>query len=82
MSSSKHLQKKGTNVKKAPNALAKSVRPDQALAAVVGPEPLPRTELTKRIWAYIRKHKLQDTRTGAASGPTTNSGRSSMTRTQ
>jgi chromatin remodeling complex protein RSC6 len=26
----------------------------------VGPEPLPRTELTKRVWVYIRAHKLQD----------------------
>ena len=36
------------------------MRPDQSLAAIVGPEPLPRTELTKRVWAYIREHKLQD----------------------
>jgi upstream activation factor subunit UAF30 len=36
------------------------VQPDQALAAVVGADPLPRTELTKRVWAYIREHKLQD----------------------
>jgi upstream activation factor subunit UAF30 len=60
MPSPKHPQKKGTNVKKAPNALAKPVRPDQSLAAIVGPQPLPRTELTKRVWAYIRAHKLQD----------------------
>src|SRR4051795_1167140 len=60
MPSPKHPQKKGTNVKKAPNALAKPVRPDQSLAAIVGPDQLPRTELTKRIWAYIREHKLQD----------------------
>ena len=31
-----------------------------ALAAVVGADPLPRTELTKRLWEYIREHKLQD----------------------
>ena len=30
------------------------------LAAVVGSQPLPRTEVTKKIWEYIRKHKLQD----------------------
>src|SRR3954453_4006054 len=53
-------QKKASNAKKAPNALAKPVRPDQSLAAIVGLEPLPRTELTKRLWAYIRAHKLQD----------------------
>jgi upstream activation factor subunit UAF30 len=52
--------KKAPTAKKAPNALAKLVRPDQTLAAIVSPEPLPRTELTKRIWAYIRAHKLQD----------------------
>ena len=32
----------------------------RALAAVAGPEPLPRTELTKRVWEYIRERKLQD----------------------
>ena len=38
----------------------KPMQPDAALAAVVGSEPLPRTEVTKKIWEYIRKHKLQD----------------------
>jgi upstream activation factor subunit UAF30 len=61
MPSPKTSKKKASNAKKAPNALAKPVRPDPSLAAIVGPEPLPRTELTKRIWAYIRAHKLQDT---------------------
>ena len=42
------------------NALSKPVQPDAALAAVVGKDPLPRTELTKRLWEYIRKHELQD----------------------
>ena len=42
------------------NALSKPVQPDAALAAVVGKDPLPRTELTKKIWEYIRKHELQD----------------------
>ncbi|MBV8901444.1 MAG: hypothetical protein JOY92_15180 [Verrucomicrobia bacterium] len=60
MPSPKHPPKRATSTKKAPNALAKPVRPDQTLAAIVGPEPLPRTELTKRVWAYIREHKLQD----------------------
>lgn len=46
---------------KKPNAgFAKPVQPDEALAAVVGSEPLPRTELTKRLWDYIRSHQLQD----------------------
>jgi upstream activation factor subunit UAF30 len=44
----------------AAGALAKPVQPDEVLAAVVGSHPLPRTELTKRVWEYIREHKLQD----------------------
>jgi upstream activation factor subunit UAF30 len=42
------------------NALSKPVQPDAALAAVVGKDPLPRTELTKKLWEYIRKNELQD----------------------
>ncbi len=42
------------------NALSKPVQSDAALAAVVGKDPLPRTELTKKLWEYIRKHELQD----------------------
>ena len=38
----------------------KPVQPDEKLANVVGEKPLPRTELTKKLWAYIRKHGLQD----------------------
>jgi chromatin remodeling complex protein RSC6 len=38
----------------------KPVQPDEALAAVVGSNPLPRTELTKKLWAYIKKNSLQD----------------------
>ncbi len=36
------------------------VTPDALLAAVVGGAPLPRTELTKKLWAYIKKNGLQD----------------------
>ena len=36
------------------------VTPDSALAAVVGDKPMPRTEITKRLWAYIKKNNLQD----------------------
>lgn len=36
------------------------VTPDATLAAVVGGAPLPRTELTKKLWAYIKKNGLQD----------------------
>jgi chromatin remodeling complex protein RSC6 len=49
-----------TSITKPNNALAKAVQPDAALSAVVGSAPLPRTELTKKIWEYIRKHELQD----------------------
>ena len=44
-----------------PNAaFMKPVTPDDALAAVVGSKPLPRTELTKKLWVYIKKNNLQD----------------------
>ena len=41
-------------------ALAKPVRPDAALAAVVGEEELARPEVVKRLWDYIKAHNLQD----------------------
>ncbi|MFN2419843.1 MAG: SWIB/MDM2 domain-containing protein [Gemmatimonadota bacterium] len=47
--------------KRQPNpAFMKPMRPDSALGAVVGPEPKPRTEVTKKIWDYIKKNNLQD----------------------
>lgn len=36
------------------------MKPSKELAAVVGDAPLPRTEVTKKLWAYIKKHNLQD----------------------
>lgn len=48
-------------VKRKPNAaFMKPVTPNEKLAAIVGAAPLPRTELTKKLWAYIKKHGLQD----------------------
>ena len=41
-------------------AFLKPVQPDEALSAVVGSKPLPRTDLTKKLWDYIKKNKLQD----------------------
>ena len=38
------------------------VNPDAALGAVVGEKPMPRTEITKRLWAYIKKNGLQDSK--------------------
>src|ERR671936_268206 len=40
--------------------LMKPVQPSAALAAIVGTTPLPRTEITKRLWDYIKAHGLQD----------------------
>jgi upstream activation factor subunit UAF30 len=41
-------------------AFMKPVTPSATLAEVVGDKPIPRTEVTKRLWAYIKKNKLQD----------------------
>jgi chromatin remodeling complex protein RSC6 len=41
-------------------AFMRPVKPDEALAAVVGSTPIPRTEVTKKLWAYIKKNDLQD----------------------
>jgi upstream activation factor subunit UAF30 len=47
--------------KRAPNAaFMKALRPTDELAAIVGSAPLPRTEVTKKVWEYIKKHDLQD----------------------
>ena len=50
-----------TKKKRKPNAaFMKPVQPDTALSAVVGAKPIPRTEVTKKLWAYIKKNSLQD----------------------
>ncbi len=55
----KKVAKKKTNRK--PNAaFMKPMQPDAALGAVIGTKPLPRTEVTKKIWEYIKRNKLQD----------------------
>jgi upstream activation factor subunit UAF30 len=41
-------------------AFNKPLQPSTELAAVVGPEPLPRTEVVSKVWDYIRTHKLQN----------------------
>jgi chromatin remodeling complex protein RSC6 len=38
----------------------KPLTPSPALAAIVGDKPLPRTEVTKKVWDYIKENKLQD----------------------
>lgn len=41
-------------------AFMKPMTPSPALAAVIGDKPLPRTEVTKKVWEYIKKNNLQD----------------------
>jgi len=54
-------KKKKAASKRKPNAaFMKAMTPSSTLAAVVGSMPLPRTEVTKKIWDYIKKNKLQD----------------------
>src|SRR4051812_20132648 len=53
-------KKAAAKPRKANAAFMKPVTPSAALSEVVGPKPIPRTEVTKRLWAYIKKNKLQD----------------------
>jgi chromatin remodeling complex protein RSC6 len=47
--------------KRTPNAaFMKPLQPDASLSAVVGNSPMPRTEIVSKLWAYIKKNKLQD----------------------
>lgn len=46
--------------KKEQSAFMKPVLISDALAEIVGKGPMPRTEVTKKLWDYIKKHKLQD----------------------
>jgi chromatin remodeling complex protein RSC6 len=54
--------KKKTGGRKPNAAFMAPVTPSAALSEVVGTRPIPRTEVTKRLWAYIKKNKLQDTK--------------------
>ena len=57
------VKKKKKRAKRKPNAaFMKPVQPDAKLAEVVGSTPLPRTQLTKKLWAYIKRHRLQDSK--------------------
>ena len=51
---------KKTSKRKPNAAFMKPVQPDSKLAAIVGSKPLPRSELTKKLWDYIKKHGCQD----------------------
>jgi chromatin remodeling complex protein RSC6 len=55
------MAKPPKKAKRTPSAaFMKPVTPDDKLAKIVGDKPLPRTELTKKLWVYIRKNGLQD----------------------
>ena len=57
----KAAAKKAPAKKRTPNAgFMKPMTPSAALAAVIGDKPMPRTEVTKKLWEYIKKNKLQD----------------------
>ena len=62
-STKKAARKKSSGKKRTPSAaFMRPVQPDNALAAVVGSSPMPRTELTKKLWAYIKRNGLQDSK--------------------
>ena len=53
--------KKAAAKKRTPNAaFMKAMQPSEQLGAVVGNSPMPRTEITKKLWQYIKKNNLQD----------------------
>lgn len=54
-------RRKSSGRKRAPNpAFMRPMQPDTALAAVVGDRAMPRTEITKKLWQYIKRNGLQD----------------------
>ena len=59
----KKAAKKKSGAKRKPNAaFMKAMTPTAALAAVIGSSPMPRTEVTKKLWAYIKRNGLQDSK--------------------
>jgi chromatin remodeling complex protein RSC6 len=56
----KTVAKKKTAARKPNAAFMKPVTPSAELAEVIGAKPVPRTEVTKKLWAYIKKNGLQD----------------------
>ena len=51
---------KAKTAPKTNSAFMKPMQPSEHLSKIVGTEPLPRSEVTKKIWAYIKKHSLQN----------------------
>jgi upstream activation factor subunit UAF30 len=61
MAITKKTAEKKPSAKRAPNpAFMKALTPSPELAAVIGSQPMPRTEVTKKIWDYIKANNLQD----------------------
>jgi len=60
MATKKKAKKKAKTKRKPNAAFMKAMTPSAALAEVIGSKPMPRTEVTKKLWAYIKKHHLQD----------------------
>src|SRR3954454_19175302 len=59
----KKAAKKSTGKKRVPSAaFMRPVQPSAQLSAVVGSTPIPRTEVTKKLWAYIKRNGLQDSK--------------------
>ncbi|HEX7026159.1 MAG TPA: SWIB/MDM2 domain-containing protein [Gammaproteobacteria bacterium] len=59
----KTAAKKKSGAKRKPNAaFMKAMQPSAALGAVIGNSAMPRTEVTKKIWAYIKRNGLQDSK--------------------
>ena len=54
------MAKKAASKRKPNAAFMKPVQPSAVLSEVVGSKPIPRTEVTKKLWAYIKKNGLQD----------------------
>ena len=61
MAKKKAAKKKAATKKRKPNpAFMRPMKISDTLAEVVGSKPIPRTEVVKKLWQYIKKHKLQD----------------------
>jgi upstream activation factor subunit UAF30 len=60
MAAKKKRAKKAKSKRKPNPAFMKPLRPDALLAEVVGDKAMPRTEVTKKLWQYIKRHGLQD----------------------
>jgi upstream activation factor subunit UAF30 len=60
MAAKKKAPAKKKSARKPNAAFMKPMTPDAALAEVIGSKAMPRTEITKKLWAYIKKNGLQD----------------------